>query len=498
VADAEVNISALGLHAAKYLWDPADSSNDYMFDLIPARRGTPAHFVERPLARSDTILFSIAAYITIALGIVVGCVVIWAVQNFLLPSLMRKMRETAIQNSASYRRNYIVAATDWSLNSCYVSYPRRGALLRWDKRALADRFATLTIKARGWPKSKDFPEVKLERVDPTQVPTHPDVPKQQYFCFASATGLNGVAADALFPDPFDAGLNGTWLLRKGKPSLRDGKPYQFHVIAYDSAGKVVEKSEWSRPTMMHGPIPFTHYPLLMWKAYCGILPSDTFNLFLNKFCLGIEKAPSMIISFENIKLALVQSAAGLFCGAAPTVYGDEGDPALAQLVKIMISTGADVQTTIDDLYIDTAEVPLPTQTAVERKPDNLKTAAEVFPPDGHFNDSLNKSKFFILDFGKNNKKKALDCPVGSDITQVVRIEAAVDTGGSLNTAHTAMYQSTWYDMSCHAEYLAYGEQKRRREQGDEGDRSDRWSTACGSDASRCQLCEQVLRKSSTC
>jgi hypothetical protein len=182
--DNEINITSLALPAAKYLWDPTGGT-DYMFDLIPARRGVPAHWIERPLESADFVMFSTAAYITVCLGLAVGAIVVWGVKNFVVPNFQRKLRDVGIVSAATYRRDYIVAATDWAMNSCYIDYPRQGILLRWDERAMADRFASLTFQARSWPKSKTLPNVTLAKVDPTRVPMHPTVPKQQYFAFAT-------------------------------------------------------------------------------------------------------------------------------------------------------------------------------------------------------------------------------------------------------------------------------------------------------------------------
>jgi hypothetical protein len=292
VVEERVNITGLGLSAARYVWDPSDpSKQDYIFVPIPARRGHNATWEMRAVNSSDTITFRICAALVAILGLVLGFAVIWYVQNFVVPSMMRKIRKMDMAMSASYRLAYTPAATTWGINACFVMYPKIGVLLRWQVRPLQARFVSMSITATPWPAGKSAGKTqRIDGIDPGQMPIHPDVPGQQLFCFAMTANPPDTQ---FYTDPIDIAIAGTCALRKdGKEKAEPlvvGKPYQFQILAYDSGNRIVEKSNCSRPVMIRGEAPFAQYPLLLWKATAGVIPSDTFKLFLSRYCLSIKK-----------------------------------------------------------------------------------------------------------------------------------------------------------------------------------------------------------------
>lgn len=428
-----VDLKTLGLPNARWVWSPVGSAS-YMFD-SSQHRGVEEWSL-RQLSYNDNWGIYTAAILTVVVGFGAGSAICYALYMYAGPNIQRTIRAMDMEATASYRLSHAEVLTDWVLSSVFVTWPVPGLLLRWATRPLAPSFTSYTLHARGWPNPTDD-VIKLEKVDPGRVPLHPDIPGQNCFLFASQPQASTVVPQ--YANMLDQELHGTAVLRTDGKSLVPGKVTQIRIIAFQAGDKVLEKSAWSRPTMVRSGRAFTEFPFLLWKAYFGVLPADTFQYFLDLHCKPLSKTHSMHLVLSCIKLAVVQDAV-LFAGE-DLAYGHEADAAAAG-VRIVASTGGDQQAATDDMYEDTHPAPL--KPPSKRKPEDIVDFATAVPKATHVGGKgtgLSKKQFLVLDYGDQHLK--LD--IGADLDQIIRLEAVVETVAGAKDDH-AVFEVTWNDL----------------------------------------------------
>jgi len=439
--NTEVNFTDIDIPKAEWLWDPK-GPDVYAFVLKRGKdqNGKAFEFWDQDLlTMADVFMFYVACWITLGVGLVVAALVIYLLWAVGWPNVELMMRKSNTAKSASYRLSHADFSGLWTVVASYIYYPKEGVLLRWQKRDLSAAFTSLTITARQWP-HEWMDRVALERIDYCRIPTFAAVPGQETFLFAT-NPPTGVIPQELYTDEWDQGLWGTWCLRKGGKPLKAGVPMQFQVSGFNG-DKLEEKSSWSRATMIRTSRAFSEIPLLLFKTLLHVLPENTFQYFLDMHCLPIDMESPLKLVMSSMKLALVNDPEpkfGLFAGAYDAVYGGLLEE---QRVKIVVSTGLDMQTNKDNLFCETYSCELPNNSADARKPfdpenpdgpKQSKTFNETFINAEHKDGQgtgVAKRRFIILDFDAEMKlfNETFSMPISADLTQNVRIEAQLIKG----------------------------------------------------------------------
>jgi hypothetical protein len=246
-----------------------------------------------------------------------------------------------------------------------------------------------------------------------------------------------------------------------------GGAFQFKIEAFSNvsaSGKTIDSSNWTRPVVIREELVITEYPLLLFKNICNTVPRDAFQYFLDMHCAAVGSAPSMMLNLSNVKLVVMNDSV-LFAGEAET-YGektgqdnDDITSAIetlgsdAQKVGVVISTGGDEQTVVDDIYEKTSLAALPGCSAPSRL-KNLETFKDVTGTteaskgsDPEFSAKKSagdyKHKYLVLDLSD----KEISLKTGQDLDQIVRIEAVCGTEATgLDFTHAARYQKSWREL----------------------------------------------------
>lgn len=438
--DDVVDIYGLGLKSAKWVWQ-AEDQPVFIFDHVPSRNGRSDRWKSRPLSALSSFTFRAAATITLLAGVLTGfaiCKILWMT---LRPFLMDKVRTADIFSTASYRLAHTNEAVNWVVAATFVSWPLPGILLRWSKRPKRTQFVTFSFSVRSWPPVTGDADFTIDGIDSWRLPDPPSFPDQECFLFCTEPESKKRKVP-WFPDTFDEELFSLGMMQAGKRQrfLDIGMPYQFQVVAKDATGAVVDTSSWSRPTVVQPPRAFTEYPLLLWRASCGIIPENTLQTFLMEHCHPIEPSPTLVLSLSNIRFA-ADSASTLFIGEPNGVYGAVAGTILhtdpPQQVVVSFSNAGD-----NVLYESTKPVLLPSQEEKAMAASLVKSYAQALPdrPKG-FAPGLENSKFVVLNFPTDT----LSVPVPYDLTTFVTVEAAIQTptGQKPDTAKVVM---SWHQM----------------------------------------------------
>lgn len=441
-----VDISNLTLDNARWIWDPPGP--DYVFVDVPGKHGEPSKWFIRPIEMKDNIQIYLATIIVLAIGLILGAVVCRILFFTVRPAIMRKIRKMNTDCAASFRLSFSHNSSTFNLNTCFVHWPLPGVLIRWQNRPLGDEFTSLTFAARSWPES-DFTVAK-EGIDPGRIPTHPDCPGQQFFFFASQPSAKPQLPElSVLLNAFDNELHGMAQLRAGDKPLKIGVPMQFRISAY-GGDKVIEKSGWSRPTMIRAAQAFTEYPLLLWKSTMRLLPDDTFQYFLDRHTMPLDNVPMQVMTLSRLTI-YAENTSDLFAGKAIESYGEDddeqticdyltcskGENQLEDIVSINISTGGDIQEHDDQLFV-TASAVLPPGSG--RQP---KTFQQIFKRDPSPNESdVAAFQYIVIAF--DNQEMPLK--IGPRKDQVVQIEATVADRKGVNRPYRSRYQTTWADL----------------------------------------------------
>jgi len=306
-------------HSTKWFGDGADPS------LVIERAHTKLSggWVVRPISFADKSSFMLASALTLVLGASVGISLCWVFSSFVLPGLLKKIRQDTMSQSSSYKLTQVMEASAWAVIPAMIQYPEAGMFLRWKAPAQQILFATLDIEARRWPLLSG-PSCKIKGINAGRVPMFPGVPGQFAFLFGSSLGA---IKPKVFDTLFDNELQAHVMTFQAKPKpLRGGEAYQFQIKGKSATGVKIAKSAWSMPTYAAHKRAFADYPLILMKTALNMLPSDTWALFLSRYT-KVDGENLLVLTFRKIKIA-VKSGSPLVLKDAIT-YGDSESKAVA-------------------------------------------------------------------------------------------------------------------------------------------------------------------------
>ncbi|CAE7319040.1 unnamed protein product, partial [Symbiodinium necroappetens] len=421
----EVDIVGMNLTSARWIWDPK-GSKAYVFDKVDAK--STYFWRPRLLTVKDFWIFLAASGITLSMGLAAGVVVLLILGFLVIPSLREELRKIATFRTASYRMQCSKDSETWALHPSMVHWPTRGVLLRWAKRPKAKRFSTICCQARLWPDAASLEGfkgiVRTRHIAVDKLPCPEEFPDIRCFLFVVDVKQD-VGGKQYYRKEYDVELAAIGKLQaeQEQPPLHAGRPYQFQVIAFDDAGALIETSAWSRPTMIDAPRKFVELPLLLWQGWCRILPSSTFNHFLNKHCAILPEDPTMRIRLKRLRLTLVAPGPPSLAGAPPSVAGTE---AQVQEVQVCFSAGGNFKAT--------DHVKLPSQD--ERSEKRLvEPLSKVFPGSNRIDP---KQGCIVLDAFS----KELELDVGQDVGDQLTIEVSVTSEDGTETT-AAKWRHNW-------------------------------------------------------
>lgn len=430
--DDVIDLKALGMVNAKWTWTDSETKKTSAFDHVKTGKAT---FEWRPRVISGTLapIFLLCMLLTLLVGTMIGGAVFMFLYKVVRPRLLEHIRDHEITRTSSYRLLHSYEPITWVIQTTVTQWPMTGNFIRWRKRPLANLVSKAEVAVRSWPVGQDQ-GFKSPKFDPSLLPTMPNFPDNQCYLFPTIPGKRKEKCP-WFPNDFDTDLYKVGLTQYGigQKALKVGMAYQFRVTSYNERGEVVESSAWSRPQLAQATRDFTEYPLMMWKAWYGMLPEKSFKNFLDAHCLPVEASPSLTIILSNLRLLVVNSGGLLFNGLPQGTREDD-----YQKVIVTASTNASV----NPLCVMTDDAFLPTQ---QQRIDNrlAKPYGQIAPEyAGGGYTPATTTTFVEINFDRSVE---LTLPVAYDRSSVMTIEAALISVDGLAES-TASISLSWESL----------------------------------------------------